>query len=149
MLGHWVGDLHQPLHVSFTDDLGGNLIDKVDGIYGADRRLHGVWDSGIINIVKRRDNLSRLAYARRLLGEITDGERVAWSQGNPVAWAQESYDITLRPATKYCVRTPTSCKSLGRSRHLDKTYQTTNEPKIEQRLKQAGVRLAKPLADEL
>lgn len=26
-LGHWVGDLHQPLHVSFVDDRGGNQID--------------------------------------------------------------------------------------------------------------------------
>ena len=25
-LGHWVGDIHQPLHVSFRDDNGGNKI---------------------------------------------------------------------------------------------------------------------------
>jgi hypothetical protein len=25
-LGHWVGDIHQPLHVSFEDDRGGNNI---------------------------------------------------------------------------------------------------------------------------
>jgi hypothetical protein len=25
-LGHWVGDIHQPLHVSFLDDKGGNTI---------------------------------------------------------------------------------------------------------------------------
>ena len=25
-LGHWVGDVHQPLHVSFKDDRGGNAI---------------------------------------------------------------------------------------------------------------------------
>ena len=25
-LGHWVGDIHQPLHVSFEDDRGGNSI---------------------------------------------------------------------------------------------------------------------------
>ena len=25
-LGHWVGDIHQPLHVSFADDRGGNFI---------------------------------------------------------------------------------------------------------------------------
>jgi hypothetical protein len=27
-LGHWVGDVHQPLHVSFQDDRGGNAIDE-------------------------------------------------------------------------------------------------------------------------
>jgi hypothetical protein len=26
-LGHWVGDVHQPLHVSFADDRGGNEIE--------------------------------------------------------------------------------------------------------------------------
>jgi hypothetical protein len=25
-LGHWVGDIHQPLHVSFEDDRGGNSV---------------------------------------------------------------------------------------------------------------------------
>jgi len=25
-LGHWIGDIHQPLHVSFADDRGGNSI---------------------------------------------------------------------------------------------------------------------------
>src|SRR5215469_5038641 len=25
-LGHWIGDIHQPLHVSFADDRGGNFI---------------------------------------------------------------------------------------------------------------------------
>src|SRR5262249_5636917 len=25
-LGHWIGDIHQPLHVSFEDDRGGNEI---------------------------------------------------------------------------------------------------------------------------
>jgi hypothetical protein len=32
-LGHWVGDIHQPLHVSFEDDRGGNGI-LVTGICG-------------------------------------------------------------------------------------------------------------------
>src|SRR5882757_3832462 len=32
-LGHWVGDIHQPLHVSFEDDRGGNGI-LVTGIWG-------------------------------------------------------------------------------------------------------------------
>src|SRR5258708_10641633 len=29
-LGHWVGDVHQPLHVSFADDRGGNEINVAD-----------------------------------------------------------------------------------------------------------------------
>jgi S1/P1 Nuclease len=42
-LGHWVGDVHQPLHVSFEDDRGGNGV-KVSGVL-CGGKLHGVWDS--------------------------------------------------------------------------------------------------------
>jgi hypothetical protein len=38
-LGHWVGDIHQPLHVSFEDDRGGNSI-LVSGLCGSN--LHSV-----------------------------------------------------------------------------------------------------------
>ena len=44
-LGHWVGDVHQPLHVSFDDDRGGNLV----AVTGQCRfNLHSVWDNRII-----------------------------------------------------------------------------------------------------
>jgi hypothetical protein len=44
-LGHWVGDIHQPFHVSFADDRGGNLV----AIAGPCRHgLHAVWDACII-----------------------------------------------------------------------------------------------------
>src|SRR5262245_52434433 len=41
-LGHWVGDVHQPLHVSFKDDKGGNDIHE-DGPCA--ENLHAAWDS--------------------------------------------------------------------------------------------------------
>lgn len=40
-LGHWVGDIHQPLHVSFEDDRGGNDIHLSKGI-GCKNNLHSV-----------------------------------------------------------------------------------------------------------
>jgi hypothetical protein len=42
-LGHWVGDVHQPLHVSFQDDRGGNQVGVSGGLCSWD--LHAVWDS--------------------------------------------------------------------------------------------------------
>ena len=33
-LGHWVGDVHQPLHVSFEDDRGGNGVGVAGGLCG-------------------------------------------------------------------------------------------------------------------
>jgi hypothetical protein len=43
-LGHWVGDGHQPLHVSCKDDRGGNTMVE-QGPCGDDR--HAVWDTCI------------------------------------------------------------------------------------------------------
>lgn len=44
-LGHWVGDIHQPLHVSFADDRGGNGI-KVSG--DGCNNLHATWDTCLV-----------------------------------------------------------------------------------------------------
>jgi S1/P1 Nuclease len=44
-LGHWVGDVHQPLHVSFEDDRGGNNITAVGECQG---NLHAAWDSCLV-----------------------------------------------------------------------------------------------------
>jgi S1/P1 Nuclease len=44
-LGHWVGDIHQPLHVSFADDRGGNFIRESGPCVNS---LHTVWDTCII-----------------------------------------------------------------------------------------------------
>jgi hypothetical protein len=44
-LGHWVGDIHQPLHVSFLDDRGGNTIRTSGQCPG---NLHAVWDNCLV-----------------------------------------------------------------------------------------------------
>ena len=47
---HFVGDIHQPLHVSHARDRGGNDI-KVEFFH--DRtNLHRMWDSGLIRRTK-------------------------------------------------------------------------------------------------
>jgi len=44
-LGHWIGDIHQPLHVSFLDDKGGNTIRTSGQCSG---NLHAVWDTCLV-----------------------------------------------------------------------------------------------------
>jgi len=51
-LGHWVGDIHQPLHVSFEDDRGANSID-VTGV--CRETLHGVWGGCILERQSGKD----------------------------------------------------------------------------------------------
>jgi hypothetical protein len=44
-LGHWVGDIHQPLHAGFQDDRGGNHIRTRASTCES---LHTLWDSCIV-----------------------------------------------------------------------------------------------------
>jgi hypothetical protein len=146
LLGHWVGDVHQPLHVSFADDRGGNDVDVRGGFY-ASPDLHAVWDSGII--AKARAGRDWSTYARVLTAAIDDGRRREWMRSEPIDWANESYRITIERDVRYCERDATTCRRAGRTRTLRAAYQARFQPVVEERLEQAGVRLAKLLAAAL
>jgi hypothetical protein len=46
-LMHFVGDLHQPLHVSFKKDRGGG---RIEGKFlGKQTNMHSVWDGGLLH----------------------------------------------------------------------------------------------------
>jgi len=45
-LVHFIGDIHQPLHVGFTTDKGGN---SITGTFeGKSTNLHSLWDTGML-----------------------------------------------------------------------------------------------------
>jgi hypothetical protein len=142
-LGHWVGDLHQPLHISFEEDRGGNDIKPIDGGLYTSRTLHSVWDSGIIANGENQNGWK--AFADALNKKITAAEKTSWLGGSHVEWANESYQITINPDVEYCKENAgnTSCDPLpGHSRTLKKPYQDEFEPDVETRLEKAGIRLA-------
>lgn len=88
---HFAGDLHQPLHAGNADDRGGNDID-IDW-FGRSRRLHSIWDSGIIDAVTT-DPWPILA--ERLYAQITDEDRLAWTITDPDAIDRTSADDKAR-----------------------------------------------------
>jgi len=152
-LGHWVGDIHQPLHVSYEKDQGGNLVQPVTGGFypipqiadkpDATLNLHSVWDSGIIR--KDLPSADPLAFADTLQATITNAQRTAWLSSKPLQWAQESYDITTLSDVKYCKRTSCdgACEALSaHGRVLTQAYQDEFADDVELRLEQAGTRLA-------
>jgi hypothetical protein len=143
-LSHWMGDVHQPLHVSFENDRGGNEIKPIAGGFYASGHLHAVWDSGILT--KAIGTLGWRAYADQLASAITPAEKAAWSGGEPISWAQESYSLTTKPKVQYCkwhtVNGTSSCDPIANGRTLAQPYQTAFEDDVELRLQQAGVRLA-------
>jgi len=145
-LGHWVGDIHQPLHVSFRDDRGGNSI-KVSG--PCSRNLHAVWDGCIIE-TKLGTNIRNIATDLR--GAVTPADRVQWNSTGPKTWANESFRITISKATGYCVKKNDACwyatdnNKLDRNEEkrilvVDDAYIERQLPTIKERLTQAGIRL--------
>lgn len=153
-LGHWVADAHQPLHVSFRDDLGGNLIPlRSTSKYSG--HLHRVWDSGIIGSAMRTMNIDdALEYASHLHGSITAAQRTDWLSATRERWLQESYDITLDPDVEYCAFRAMSgggekCRRIGGTRKLTQDYQDLFQDDVELRLRQAGVRLAAEIRNAL
>jgi S1/P1 Nuclease len=97
-LGHWVGDIHQPLHVSFADDRGGNLIRESGPCVNS---LHTVWDTCII---EKKLGTDPQTIARDLLDGLPDSDRAAWVAVPIAGWANESFQVTRRKSVQYCVR---------------------------------------------
>ncbi len=153
-LGHWVGDIHQPLHISFADDRGGNYL-LVKGLCGSGQKsnLHSVWDKCLVEKFVLGTNLSRdwagftVTYRAvdRLVPLTSSAEKMQWTSSQPWQWAQESYAITLKENTLYCTMnlSNTQCSKPTEPRiSINQDYISSNGPVVEKRLRQAGVRLA-------
>lgn len=140
-LAHWMGDIHQPLHVSIEGDRGGN---DINVLWRGERRtnLHRVWDSEIL-----------LDYMAETWPYIDDGDRWAqladqlaadiplngisvYTPLAPVDWAQESHDIVRSRGFAYYWARAEEMIEPGDA------YYARNLPVSLQRLKQGGVRLA-------
>ncbi len=122
-LGHYIGDLHQPLHVSHAEDLGGNRIkvrfrDKMVS-------LHRLWD------------VDALEAAGLTVANPPDA--VVVPDGSVLDWAQASLSLARGVAYRQSGRPIVSDDILG------ETYQRQVEPVIRRQIYLAGVRLARLL----
>lgn len=135
-LGHWIGDLHQPLHVSFADDRGGGTI-PVNGECSG--KLHSTWDTCL---VVRAVSSNVKTAASDLLETASATEREDWVASEPVDWANESLVITRAAATKYCHLQSGSCEVPSGAVNIDDGYVDMSKKIISERLVKAGVRLA-------
>lgn len=152
-LGHWVGDIHQPLHVSFADDRGGNSIKEHGPCTGS---LHRVWDSCILETAF---GLDPVEIALDLHEDITPAERARWTAGLENAdvalvssWANESFEAATKPDVEYCIKRDGGCFYSDTIDHLgshdnekavrvDSAYIRLHSDTVALRLKMAGVRL--------
>lgn len=136
---HFVGDVHQPLHVSYADDLGGNKLSL--SAFGRKSNLHRVWDT---DLIQRRLRETRgggwAVYSADLRESITAEQRKRWTASRqPIEWANESLSITR----EIYANLP---KGAG---DVDDAYYAKWISTVNERLQAAGVRLAVLLDEAL
>ncbi|WP_064504832.1 S1/P1 nuclease [Frateuria defendens] len=152
---HFVADVHQPLHASDHGDKGGNTVQEV--YFGRGTNLHAMWDGRIIEHalglpLGPNYSFNHVAVgdaAAQLDAAITPAERQAWAPPGllpgidraAAAWADESHALARTVAYGDLPEKPQ-----GRWAY---TYQAEAWPVVQQRLQQAGVRLAELLNEAL
>lgn len=119
---HLMGDLHQPLHVGYGIDRGGN--DMQVNIAGRGTNLHKVWDEMII----QKENItleSCMAYA----ATIPPNEFQEIKNINVIQWMNESRSL-LDTVYKF------------NGHKMDEKYLSNMKPVVEKLLVHGGIRLA-------
>nr|POF10727.1 endonuclease 1 [Quercus suber] len=139
-LSHFMGDIHQPMHVGFTSDEGGNTINL--RWFRHKSNLHHVWDREIVLTAlsdyyeKDMDLLQK-----DIEGNFTDG---IWSS-DVSSW--EHCDDILSCVTKWAVESINiACKwgykGVDPGTTLADDYFDSRMPIVMKRIAQGGVRLA-------
>lgn len=148
-LGHFVGDIHQPLHVGYVEDRGGNLLFAKLSISGSrSKNLHSIWDGTLAERLDLRAGGSsareisetRRALAKELLSNVQQSQKQNWNSSDVQTWARESFELAKNCA--YKLNCDATASDLRNGDYLSNAYYTNSEPIIHQRLLQAGVRLA-------
>lgn len=130
-LVHFLGDLHQPLHVGERGDRGGNDVQTM--LNGKPWNLHSAWDTGILMAAVQRN----AELGSRLRKGPGWWSRLGMRRGNLAEWVQESAAVSARAVYP----------ELGAERPvvLGESYQAAAVQVIGTQLQRGGVRLAREL----
>jgi len=131
-LVHFVGDVHQPLHVGYGYDEGGNTV-KVKW-FGDPTELHKVWDDLIIERWQS-DLDSAVQELEEMIQDHPNMVNQFLSVTNPILWANESFGYVLSTVYDF------DGSMNGAEPNLGDQYYTVNLPIVKDRLIAAGVRL--------
>jgi hypothetical protein len=122
---HFVGDIHQPMHVSRAEDKGGNTIQvQYDG---QGTNLHSLWDTKMLE----HPGLSEAQLAQNLDKAMPEQIK-KWQSDLPIVWAWESYQISTRLYGEIA----------NKGRDIDEAYAKAHMSIVENRIEEAGIRLA-------
>jgi hypothetical protein len=147
-VSHFMGDIHQPLHVAHPDMQGGNLTQVL--FFGQPQKAHWVWDTGLLGrlemqlrpAAEREEDAGAegtwqyLAFS--LWSDLTPDQVKSWQESaSPRDWANETFGIAKAQAF------------LGPNDTVDQSYVLARTATIKQQLQRAGVRLAAVLNQTL
>jgi hypothetical protein len=131
---HFVGDIHQPLHVADNHDRGGNCVQvSLGGARTAN--LHHFWDTVTVETL----GPDPVAVAAKLRASITADEKRRWERGDPDTWAQEGFLVAK--SSVYTFASHASCDQAPPA-PLPAGYAERAAPVAGLQLQRAGVRLA-------
>lgn len=129
---HFMGDLHQPLHVADDNDRGGN--ERPVDFLGHATDLHKVWDGELLD----SSGVGQDEYVESLRRRMDSLDLGALERGTVVDWAMEGHRIAVAHAYR-----------IPRDGRIGRAYVEANRPVIDHALIAAGVRLAKVLNEAL
>ena len=129
LLIHFIGDLHQPMHVGLAEDKGGNDF-KLKWFY-KNTNLHRVWDTEMINGY----NMSYIELAKNA-AVLTKEQVKAIQKGSVENWINETHQLTKKVYA-----------SVKEDENLRYRYSYDHFKTVRSQLQIAGIRLAKVLND--
>ncbi|GGG57469.1 endonuclease [Croceivirga lutea] len=130
MLVHFIGDLHQPLHVGRGEDKGGNDI-QVQW-FNDGSNIHRVWDTQMIESY----GMSFYELGEELLRSTNKRQRKKIQEGTLYNWVDESHVLAEEIYNSVTI-----------GEELKYRYSYTNNPRLFEQLQKGGLRLAKVLND--
>lgn len=129
-LTHFIGDLHQPLHVGRASDRGGNTITLK--WFGRKTNLHEIWDDKMIEM----EQLSYTEYVL-MINKADPKLESQWAKDSLMTWIEESQK--LRPLVySYPAKA---------TKYWEYEYRYKMQNILNERLLKAGIRLAATLED--
>ncbi|MCK5402321.1 MAG: S1/P1 nuclease, partial [Flavobacteriaceae bacterium] len=129
LLIHFIGDLHQPMHVGLEEDKGGNDF-KLQWFY-KDTNLHRVWDSEMINSF----DMGYIELAENA-DVLTSKQVKAIQEGTVIDWVNETHILSNKVYA-----------SVKEGENLRYRYSYDHFETVRSQLQIAGIRLAKVLND--
>lgn len=127
MLIHFVGDLHQPMHIGRKEDKGGNTV-QVQW-FGRGTNLHRVWDENMIDDWE----MSYIELAKNAK-HLSKKQVEAIKKGSVIDWVNEVHGLTVEVY-----------KSAKVGENLRYRYSYKNFGIVRTQLQKGGIRLAKIL----